>query len=378
MSLIFGAIAGGLAGGGAAGEKALGRMQEHEQQKSLEELRAELMFEKQSRLAEIQHGYDVAMEKDVRQPYQSAEAKKERDFRTEEATAQREFSQQQLGVTLQYDFMKLKAQLDDSALDRKSRERVANAQIAASKTQLQVDGTGAIWSVDMKSGKATAVKDSETGEAIRAKTDLTASQLLMINLQKGWAESVIKSDTATPEEKAAAKKMLTETLPRAAAGNSPSPTNEALAALYEQRGNPEALAAWDAKWKKLGFPVETSLAYYSAEAAKKAEEAAKKPGAPDAPDAPGADPKPIPANAPPGLVEAARRGEATVAAETKAAADKKAAKAADTKARTADVEWLTPARIRGMTGAQAREYRNKYWDVLTPEQRRALTIQTGR
>ena len=75
MSLIFGAIAGGLAGAGAAGEKAFARMHEHENQKSLEKMRADLMFEKESRLIELRHGNEVKVERDVRQPFAERQQK---------------------------------------------------------------------------------------------------------------------------------------------------------------------------------------------------------------------------------------------------------------------------------------------------------------
>lgn len=373
MSILFGAIAGGLAGAGAAGEKALGRMQEHEQQKSLEELRAELMFEKQKRLAELTHSQNVDMERNVRQPHAEKIQRADHTFRKEEAAAKREHDTQLLGIKMQDEWARINAQLKESALDRASRERVANAQIAASKSVIQTDSTGNLYRVDMNTGKATPVVNAITGEALVAKTDLSASQLKIIGLQESWAKAVLENQTSTPEERAAATKMLTEALPRALSREGPSPTDAAIAKLVENKGSAAALAEWDKVWKKHGFPAEVMLAFAAtAEKNKPAAAAGNKPDAtPGAPEK--KLPPPIPADAPPGIVQSAISGERAAeerrAAEARKAEEEKAAKVE----RQSAVEWLTPERISGFSREQAMEYRNRYWDVLTSEQRRALT-----
>jgi len=245
---------------------ALGELQKYEQNKTLEELRAELMYQKQARLAELSHGFNVELE-DKRQTFQSGEAGKEREFRTGLVKEQHENELSRLGIQMQDSWAKLNFQLKDSALDRASRERVAGMQIAASKTQLSTDAEGNLFSVDLNTGKATAVTDSKTGETLKAKTDLTQSQVQLIGVQKAWAESILKNDLATPTERQQATEMLTVTLPRMLSGGGNVPSEKNVESLVKNANNPAALLEWDKVWGKKGFPH--TAVFAAVEAAKK-------------------------------------------------------------------------------------------------------------
>jgi hypothetical protein len=264
--LLFGAIAGGMSGAGKAGVAALGELQKYEQNKTLEELRAELMYQKQARLAELTHGFSVELE-DKRQTFQSGEAGKEREFRTGLVDKQNENELARLGIQMQDSWARLNFQLKDSALDRASRERVANMQIAASKTQLSTDAEGNIYTVDLNTGKATSVTDAKSGEQLKAKTDLTQSQVQMIGVQKAWAESILKNDLSTPAERQQATEMLTVTLPRMLSGGGNVPSEKNVESLVKNANNPAALLEWDKVWGKKGFPH--TAVFAAVEAAKK-------------------------------------------------------------------------------------------------------------
>lgn len=390
MSLIFGAIAGGLAGAGAAGEKAFARMHEHENQKSLEQMRADLMFEKESRLIELRHGNEVKMKRDIEQPFlagqnklslESAERqRREADVAAGERVGMQTASAEKINT----------ANLASHAKDRESREKVANISAWAAmheKPVLRENADGTVSFLDPKTAKATLVVDSKTGQPTQVKIPITKETELYVNTLSGFANRIMGNSASSPEERARARNILDVQIPAILSRQKPIPDNVAMAAMKKALDNPQARLGWE-KIYGVGT-IEPAMAAFDAAAAAAKAAKDKVPGPPGPtptevkPDRTG-PPPPVPANTPPSVLAAAARGEAAAAKRREAAvAAKEAAKvqaeqkAAATEDRKAAVRWLSADAIDGMTQKQAFEYKKKYWDVMTKEQRDAVRRKTA-
>ena len=278
--ILFGAIAGGLAGAGQAGVSALAELQKYEQNKTLEEMRAELMYQKQKKLSELSHKQNVELEGN-RQKAASEENVKERNFRAEQAKGEQEFRVEQFGTELLYRYdlqgRELSAQAANSEADRKSREKVAGMQVRAEqlraeKPALQQLSDGTFAWMDPKTKKAEKVVDAETGEEVRGKTDMTASQLASIGSLKAWAEKVIGRETSTAEERKAATHTLTVQIPRMLSDKGgPTPTAAAFTELAKGLTSTDpsvratVSAEWDKAWKKNGYPIGAAIEHLKTE-----------------------------------------------------------------------------------------------------------------
>lgn len=300
MSLIFGAIAGGLAGAGAAGEKAFARMHEHENQKSLEQMRADLMFEKESRLIELRHGKDVTMKRDIEQPFlagqnklslESAERqRREADVAAGERVGMQTASAERIAT----------GHRASEAEDRESREKVANISAWAAtheKQQMVTNADGTVSFFDPKTKTSTVVVDSKTKQPVQARVPITKERELYINTLSGYANRIIGNSASSPEERARAQQIVDVQIPNMLSGQKPIPDNVAMAAMKKALDNPQARLGWE-KIYGVGT-IEPAMAAFDA-AATAAADAKKK----ETPKTPAAAPtKPVTTT--PGIVESA-------------------------------------------------------------------------
>lgn len=299
MSLIFGAIAGGLAGAGAAGEKAFARMHEHENQKSLEKMRADLMFEKESRLIELRHGNDLTLKRDIEQPFlagqnklalESAERqRREADIAAGERVGMQTVSAEKINT----------ANLASHAKDRESREKVARISAGAAthdKPSVMTNADGTVSIINPNTGKSTLVVDSETGKPMVAKVPITKERELYINTLSGYANRIIGNSASSPEDRARAQQIIDVQIPNMLSGQKPMPDNAAMAAMKKHIDNPQARLGWE-KIYGVGT-IEPAMAAFDAAAAAASAKKLDPPKTPaGAPAAPGA--------ATPGIVESA-------------------------------------------------------------------------
>jgi len=321
MSILFGAIAGGLAGAGAAGEKALGRMQEHEQQKSLEELRANLMFEKQKRLAELAHSQNVDMERNVRQPFE--EKRQQAGFKHDLAI---EGGRQKHAEALQKARLEFEQSWNEKNFEQRRQEiqstRAYQAEsLKIQKSQLDKNSiwqdpkTGAYWVVDDRT-KAVKGAFNEPGTDKQLTGPLPLSDATKMVVEGSFGMAAALSKSLDPEERKLGEayfqfgtKLINSKADPAAI---PSQTNVAKFAGILKEGDPDKIAQakkdFTEKYPQFGPTVIEAFAPLEG-AGKKPDSAGIVGSAAKTPDAPSPPPSK------PGIVEGAGKSLLTPATE---------------------------------------------------------------
>ena len=204
--LLFGAIAGGMSGAGKAGVAALGELQKYEQNKTLEELRAELMYQKQARLAELTNEHQRSFETEIRQPFATKQQaagfehaetlESGRQKHTEDLQAARlefengwndkNFQLRRAEIAATRDYQSKSLGLQRAALDKNSI--------------WQDPKSGAYWVVDDRTKEVKkAFNDPTTNKQMVGTIPLNDSTKMMVEGSFGMAAALAKS--LDPEER---------------------------------------------------------------------------------------------------------------------------------------------------------------------------------